>query len=837
MILLYTRNTNFLISSTKLDVDSEREVVKLSRQVLNSYVCDRTITKQECIFMLRQLHLTLSTETFQHLSLSGFQKFGCQNQRSLLFRYIEREEKHRNKSLLQYFYQTQPSKKVPVVHGTMRASWPFPPYFCRTMCMLHIPFNELPNWNENQSNSWRDKLLAFVETDKCPESLKLIVSRAKDRFHTGRRDDDPVQEDPETSNDPDDQNIPEDMQDLLAATKRPDGLNLDEMDNNIKHKGLNYDWNKSYTELPEHLKNGAEFIEQQLQRMNPTNKGESKIVVPRKLHHDQQQIFCYVMTKLKEWTEKARSNRKTKFKPLRLTIQGVAGSGKSVIIRTIAKIIRDMFKCHDTVLVAAPTGTAAFNIGGETIHRSFAVPVGSNYTKMSTQTKENLRKRLARLLCLIIDERSMISSAVLARAIGNVKSYCHGGSDVASHCNEDCGGIPIILLFGDDLQLPPVDAYPAYEYMNTATTIKRGADDRTRGLELFEHFSREVMQLEKSRRQDENDTDMMEIQTRSRKGQLTDQNIERLMKLHLVNFNEEQKRKIEDGATHIFALHNEMIEHNIQMLNQTCSEHNPAAIIKAVTPQGKNSHYNNRNVPKMTPICIGAQVALTCRNIQPLWGLHNGAVGKVKGIYFKNKDDNPNNGNMPLFVAVHFPNYCGPAWIKNHPKLVPIAPIDVPCSKCSHGACFRKIIPLVLSWGRTIHKFQGLEAGPNSYIKKIVIHLGDRKMEGLNPGLTYTALSRAKNIGTQENNYMDSAMYFSGPTTYTRFQDLRKGKDGTYKAIINRDKWTKRLQQNTIKNPVHDVDNIIQWATKTRFTKDTLNKMIASNNWRSPECL
>jgi hypothetical protein len=52
-------------------------------------------------------------------------------------------------------------------------------------------------------------------------------------------------------------------------------------------------------------------------------------------------------------------------------VRGAAGTGKSYIINTIVSYLRRMFGDNDVVHVLAPTGTAAFNVIGETL-RIFA---------------------------------------------------------------------------------------------------------------------------------------------------------------------------------------------------------------------------------------------------------------------------------------------------------------------------------------------------------------------------------------------------------------------------------------------------------------------------------
>ena len=56
-------------------------------------------------------------------------------------------------------------------------------------------------------------------------------------------------------------------------------------------------------------------------------------------------------------------------------ISGVGGTGKSFLIETIRSQVKEIWKdCvgdDTTCTVAAPTGLAAYNVGGVTVHRLF----------------------------------------------------------------------------------------------------------------------------------------------------------------------------------------------------------------------------------------------------------------------------------------------------------------------------------------------------------------------------------------------------------------------------------------------------------------------------------
>ena len=83
------------------------------------------------------------------------------------------------------------------------------------------------------------------------------------------------------------------------------------------------------------------------------------------LMDDQKMVVGIVMQKLHEFMT---STSLCDFKPLRMTVMGAGGTGKSVIVNTIVTLTRKMFNLDGVAKVAAPTGSAAFNIGGETLH-------------------------------------------------------------------------------------------------------------------------------------------------------------------------------------------------------------------------------------------------------------------------------------------------------------------------------------------------------------------------------------------------------------------------------------------------------------------------------------
>jgi len=125
-------------------------------------------------------------------------------------------------------------------------------------------------------------------------------------------------------------------------------------------------------------------------------------------------------------------------------ITGSGGTGKTYITKLIIDWINSQNK---TYLLTAPTGVAAQNIGGQTIHSALRLTQsGSGYQSLAFYDLE-FKKKLQSIQILIIEEISMVSAA-LFNFISNLFARIHN-SDIAF------GGICVIVV-GDLAQLPPV---------------------------------------------------------------------------------------------------------------------------------------------------------------------------------------------------------------------------------------------------------------------------------------------------------------------------------------------------------------------------------------------
>lgn len=142
-------------------------------------------------------------------------------------------------------------------------------------------------------------------------------------------------------------------------------------------------------------------------------------------------------------------------------LTGKAGSGKTTFLRSIVKTVRKK------AIVVAPTGVAAINAGGVTMHSFFQLPIGI-YAPVNLRSWDlsgtpacdksallkNLRlnsikkKTIEELELLVIDEVSM-ARADMIDAMDAILRH------VRKRPYESFGGVQLLMI-GDLFQLPPV---------------------------------------------------------------------------------------------------------------------------------------------------------------------------------------------------------------------------------------------------------------------------------------------------------------------------------------------------------------------------------------------
>ncbi|MDW8157343.1 MAG: AAA family ATPase, partial [Bacteroidia bacterium] len=124
-----------------------------------------------------------------------------------------------------------------------------------------------------------------------------------------------------------------------------------------------------------------------------------------------------------------------------LFITGKAGSGKSTLIKEFCSYTKKRYA------ILAPTGIAALNVGGQTIHSFFRFPADffDRYTTIKSQRNSSLYKNLE---LIIIDEISMVD----AKLLDDIDYFMRkNGRDSTAPFGGTC-----VVAFGDLFQLPPV---------------------------------------------------------------------------------------------------------------------------------------------------------------------------------------------------------------------------------------------------------------------------------------------------------------------------------------------------------------------------------------------
>ena len=145
------------------------------------------------------------------------------------------------------------------------------------------------------------------------------------------------------------------------------------------------------------------------------------------------------------------SKDKGKMQRLNFIVHGPGGCGKSVVARATAHMLKQAGR---GVVLAAPTGVAAFNINGITLHSSLLLPVINKSYGKACDVPLPRGEQLAALQSfwkhvdvLMIDELSFMSSFMLDR----IDKHLRLARDMPLI---PFGGLHMVLI-GDLYQLPP----------------------------------------------------------------------------------------------------------------------------------------------------------------------------------------------------------------------------------------------------------------------------------------------------------------------------------------------------------------------------------------------
>lgn len=122
-------------------------------------------------------------------------------------------------------------------------------------------------------------------------------------------------------------------------------------------------------------------------------------------------------------------------------LTGRAGTGKTTFLKNVRQTVQKSF------LVLAPTGIAAINAGGQTIHSFFGFARGVLPLGEKGKLKSEKISLLRNVDTIIIDEVSMVRCDIIDAIDATLRHYCYS--------NLPFGGKQVIFI-GDMFQLPPI---------------------------------------------------------------------------------------------------------------------------------------------------------------------------------------------------------------------------------------------------------------------------------------------------------------------------------------------------------------------------------------------
>jgi ATP-dependent DNA helicase PIF1 len=439
---------------------------------------------------------------------------------------------------------------------------------------------------------------------------------------------------------------------------------------------------------------------------------------------------------------------------MKLNIDGTAECGKSYLIQAICQELRRIAKenCQpNPIRVMAPSGVAALNTNGATMHSALGIPAtNGSFPPLTGSRLATLQQQWEGVHFVIIDEKSMLGLKMFAKVGSRLRQLIPGSL-------LEFGGLHLAII-GDFAQLPPVKDRALYCQPPTDNTeASKLAHD---GFTLYRGFAESfrLSQIYRQRGDDPEQIQFRELLKRaSDDGGLTRSDWTFLLKRYKGNLPPEDQSKFSD----VISLHTTAEVVDATNLTQLTALNQPVARIRA-----KN---DGRDAKKAGPedagglenevlLCKGAKVMVTrniwqkkghytlspscllCYSIVLVTGLVNGTLGTVVDIIWA---PDAECHDLPLAVLVECPRYTGPtlwqsssAYSEEHPHGIPIVPIPVVSSFFDVGGhhCTRTQVPLRLAWAVTVHKSQGLT------LRVVKIGLGKREFCS---GLTFVALSRS----------------------------------------------------------------------------------------------
>ncbi|WP_005031682.1 AAA family ATPase [Holophaga foetida] len=375
-------------------------------------------------------------------------------------------------------------------------------------------------------------------------------------------------------------------------------------------------------------------------------------------------------------------------------VSGKAGTGKSTLIHYIRHSLKKQ------VVVVAPTGVAALNVGGATIHSFFRLPPRIVVEEDIKEVKD--RRLYTKLDLLIVDEVSMVRADLIDAM--DLFLRING-----RHRDRPFGGVQLLLV-GDLLQLPPV--------------VTRGEETVLFGrhYESPYFFSAKALQegqllpVELGRIFRQRDTAFMEMLSKVREAESLE---EVIPSINAACANTEgQERHLVALTTTNAAADRE----NREALDALPGE---PSIFEGVV-SGKFAVEEERlPAPLNLALKPGAQVMFTKNDSSRRWV--NGTIGRVHAILEKSIQVELLTDHPGAIHEVTQERWESFRYTYDYTKdrIVP------------QSTGFYVQFPLTLAWAVTIHKAQG------KTLERVRVDLGTGAFA---PGQVYVALSRCRSL-------------------------------------------------------------------------------------------
>jgi hypothetical protein len=388
-------------------------------------------------------------------------------------------------------------------------------------------------------------------------------------------------------------------------------------------------------------------------------------------------------------------------------LTGKAGTGKTTFLRNLKKL------SPKRMVVVAPTGVAAINAGGVTIHSFFQmsfgpqIPVDPDQQRSVSPEGNFAAKRFSRekiniirsLDLLVIDEISMVRADILDGIDEVLRRY--------KNRYKPFGGVQLLMI-GDLQQLAPVvkedDWAILKDYYDTCFFFSSRALKRSKflGIELNHIFR-------------QSDQRFIDLLNKVRENRLDAATLQELNRQYIPGFNPDEKEGYITLTTHNY----QSQQINDSKLGQlkTKSHRFKAEV------QGEFPEYSYPTDLELE-LKEGAQVMFVKNDLSPEKRFYNGKIGKIISI----GDDE---------IEVQCPD---------EPESIEVVKVEWQNSKYTLNETTQEIdeevigtftqFPLKLAWAITIHKSQGL-----TFEKAII----DARASFAH-GQVYVALSRCKTL-------------------------------------------------------------------------------------------